>query len=139
MAIGASGLILVFLLGALFAPWIAPQDPFDPVNLQLMNSFLPPAWSQGGEAAFLLGTDDQGRDLFSAILYGSRISLTVGLAAVAFAATRCRNAYIFKCVVAMGFELSISHTFCSNSVRSLRNLTLFATPRLLFCSLTVSV
>ncbi len=87
MAIGASGLILVFLLGALFAPWIAPQDPFDPVNLQLMNSFLPPAWSQGGEAAFLLGTDDQGRDLFSAILYGSRISLTVGLAAVAFAAT----------------------------------------------------
>ena len=85
-AMVASAVALVFGLGALLAPWIAPQDPFDPINLQLMNAFLPPAWADGGEAAFLLGTDDQGRDMLSAILYGSRISLSVGLAAVAFAA-----------------------------------------------------
>ncbi len=86
LAITATALVAVFFLGALFAPWLASQDPFDPVNLELMNSFLPPAWTADGDPAFLLGTDDQGRDLLSAILYGSRISLTVGLAAVAFAA-----------------------------------------------------
>ncbi len=86
-AMVASCVTLLFLLGAALAPWLAPQDPFDPVNLQLINAFLPPVWSDGGEAGFFLGTDDQGRDIFSAILYGSRISLTVGLAAVAFAAT----------------------------------------------------
>ena len=86
MAIAASAVAVLIGLSALLAPLIAPQDPFDPVNLQLMNSFLPPAWSEGGDPGFLFGTDDQGRDMFSAILYGSRISLTVGLAAVAFAA-----------------------------------------------------
>lgn len=86
LAITAAVLLLVILIGALFAPWLAPQDPFDPANLQLMNSFLPPAFTDSGDPAFLLGTDDQGRDMLSAILYGSRISLTVGLAAVAFAA-----------------------------------------------------
>lgn len=85
-AIVASLVVALFLVGAALAPWLAPQDPFDPVNLQLMNAFLPPAWTDGGELAFVLGTDDQGRDMLSAILYGSRISLTVGLSAVAFAA-----------------------------------------------------
>lgn len=90
LAIGAALIVALFLAGALFAPWLAPQDPFDPANLQLLNSFLPPAWVTDaaipGDPAFLLGTDDQGRDMLSAILYGSRISLTVGLSAVAFAA-----------------------------------------------------
>ena len=86
VAITASVVAMLIGLGALLAPVIAPQDPFDPVNLQLMNSFLPPMWSDGGVPGFVLGTDDQGRDMISAILYGSRISLTVGLAAVAFAA-----------------------------------------------------
>ena len=87
LAVVAASIVVLFLLGAVFAPLLAPQDPFDPVNLELMNAFLPPAWSLGGYPAFLLGTDDQGRDLLSALLYGSRISLTVGVAAVTFAAT----------------------------------------------------
>ncbi len=86
VAVTASLIVAIFVLSAALAPWIAPQDPFDPVNLDLMNAFYPPAWSAGADPAFLLGTDDQGRDMLSAILYGSRISLTVGLAAVAFAA-----------------------------------------------------
>ena len=86
LAITASCFVTGFLLCAFLAPWLAPQDPFNPINLELMNSFLPPAWTSGGNPAFLLGTDDQGRDMWSAILYGSRISLTVGLSAVAFAA-----------------------------------------------------
>ncbi|MDG2321193.1 MAG: ABC transporter permease [Rhodospirillaceae bacterium] len=87
LALGASLVAAVFFFGALFAPWLAPQNPFDPVSLQLINSFFPPAWASGGNAIFLLGTDDQGRDMLSAILYGSRISLIVGVAAVAFAVT----------------------------------------------------
>lgn len=87
VALASSGLLITFVVAAVCAPLLAPQNPFDPINLNLMNAFLPPAWTASGAPAFLLGTDDQGRDLFSAILYGSRISLTVGLAAVAFAAT----------------------------------------------------
>ena len=83
--------ILAFLVTALFvgaaalAPLIAPQNPFDPANLDLLNSLLPPVWEEGGDPQFLLGTDDQGRDMLSAILYGMRISLLVGLASVALA------------------------------------------------------
>lgn len=87
LAITAASLVAIFGLSALFAPWLASQNPFDPINLELMNSFLPPAWTADGDPTFWLGTDDQGRDMLSAILYGSRISLTVGLAAVAFSAT----------------------------------------------------
>jgi peptide/nickel transport system permease protein len=67
---------------ALFAPWIAPHNPFDLSTLQLDNARLPPAWSEGGKAGYLLGTDDQGRDILSALMYGARISLAVGLASV---------------------------------------------------------
>jgi len=84
MAGVASGVIILFLLGAILAVWIAPQNPFDPASLNLMNSFYPPVWMEGGEVSHLLGTDDQGRDLFSAILYGTRISLMVGMGAVLF-------------------------------------------------------
>ena len=76
----------VMFLGALFAPLIAPQNPFDPANLSLLDSYIPPAWLDGGDIRFLLGTDDQGRDIFSTLLYGSRISLAVGFASVIFAA-----------------------------------------------------
>jgi peptide/nickel transport system permease protein len=67
---------------AFAAPLIAPQDPFDLASFDLLDAELPPAWVQGGDPRFLLGTDSQGRDLFSAILYGTRISLTVGVLAV---------------------------------------------------------
>ncbi len=76
----------VLILSAVFAPLIAPTNPFDPASLNLMNGFTPPMAPNAftGET-FLLGTDDQGRDVFSTILYGMRISLFVGFAAVMFA------------------------------------------------------
>ncbi|XWN33824.1 MAG: ABC transporter permease [Devosia sp.] len=76
----------VIFLAAAFAPLISPQDPFDLASLSLLDSLTPPAWEAGGNPAYIIGTDDQGRDLFSAILYGTRISLGVGFASVVFAA-----------------------------------------------------
>jgi peptide/nickel transport system permease protein len=76
---------LAMLLVAALAPWIAPHDPFNVATLSLLDSELPPAWAEGGDPRFLLGTDNQGRDVFSAILYGSRISLSVGFISVALA------------------------------------------------------
>ncbi|NDW53820.1 ABC transporter permease [Aliiroseovarius sp. PrR006] len=77
---------IVLILSAVFAPLIAPYNPFDPTSLNLMNGFTPPTEPNAftGET-FLMGTDDQGRDVFSTILYGMRISLFVGFAAVLFA------------------------------------------------------
>ena len=76
----------VIAAAASLAPLIAPQDPFDLTSFDVLDSGLPPYWVAGSDARFLLGTDAQGRDLFSAILYGTRISLTVGLLAVAIQA-----------------------------------------------------
>jgi len=79
--------IAVLLLGsialaAFLAPLIAPQNPFDLASLDVLDSEIPPSWLQGGDPRFVLGTDSQGRDLLSAILYGTRISLIVGVLAV---------------------------------------------------------
>lgn len=71
---------------ALFAPWVAPYDVQDLASLNLMDAFRPPAWADGGDPRFLLGTDDQGRDVLSAILFGLRISLMVGFLGVLIAA-----------------------------------------------------
>jgi peptide/nickel transport system permease protein len=76
---------LLMAAGAILAPLIAPQDPFNAASLDLMNSLIPPAFEADGDPQFPLGTDDQGRDLFSAILYGTRISLLVGVAGVTLA------------------------------------------------------
>jgi peptide/nickel transport system permease protein len=78
----AALLALVFVIAAVFAPWVAPHNPFDLATLELANARLPPAWLPDGQTAFLLGTDDQGRDILSALIYGARISLAVGLASV---------------------------------------------------------
>lgn len=86
IVMAAAAITLTFFLLALFAPLIAPQNPFDLAGLDLMDGLTPPAWEEEGLAKFPLGTDDQGRDLLSAIMYGSRLSLTVGFASVAFAA-----------------------------------------------------
>jgi peptide/nickel transport system permease protein len=80
----AALLTLVCVGGALLAPWIAPQDPFDLAALDLNEAFLPPAWNEGGKPAYPLGTDNQGRDILSTIMHGARISLGIGFAAVAF-------------------------------------------------------
>ena len=82
VAMGAALLALLCVVSAVFAPWIAPHNPFDLATLELSNARLPPAWQEGGQATFLLGTDDQGRDILSALMYGTRISLAVGLASV---------------------------------------------------------
>jgi peptide/nickel transport system permease protein len=83
----AAGVTLLFFLLAILAPLLAVQNPFDPAQLQLMNSRIAPLWTADGQSPFLLGTDEQGRDVFSAILYGLRISLTVGVLGMLFAGT----------------------------------------------------
>ena len=80
----AALLTLVCVGGALLAPWLAPTNPFDAAALDLNNALSPPAWIEQGSARYPLGTDDQGRDLLSTIMYGARISLGVGAAAVLF-------------------------------------------------------
>lgn len=72
----------ICIAGAVLAPWIAPHNPFDLASLQLLDAFKPPAWSELGDRTYLLGTDDQGRDMLSAIMYGARVSLLVGFCAV---------------------------------------------------------
>ena len=84
VTIVAAFLTLVCVGGAVFAPWIAPHNPFDSGTLVLTDGFTPPAWTAGGRMQYLLGTDDQGRDMLSAIMYGSRVSLAVGVASVLF-------------------------------------------------------
>jgi peptide/nickel transport system permease protein len=76
---------LVCILGAVGAPILAPFNPFDLASLDLMDAFNPPAFMAEGSAAHFLGTDDQGRDVLSAIMYGARVSLFVGISATAFA------------------------------------------------------
>lgn len=77
-----------YVIMALFAPVIAPFDPYDPTQIDIMNSELPPSWDEDmGDDQFWLGTDAQGRDLWSTILYGTRISLTIGICAVLLQAT----------------------------------------------------
>jgi peptide/nickel transport system permease protein len=85
VAVGAAVVLAVCLAGALFAPWLAPHNPFDLKTLNLLDALAPPVWQDGGKPGFLLGTDDQGRDVLSAIMFGARISLLVGLASVALA------------------------------------------------------
>ena len=77
-------LTVVFFLGAIFAPLISPHNPFDLASIDILDASLPPAWLGEGDARFLLGTDDQGRDILSTIIFGARISLFVGIASVAF-------------------------------------------------------
>jgi peptide/nickel transport system permease protein len=81
----AAAVTLLMILSALFAPLIAPHNPFDPASISIMDSFYAPAWDAEGDPRFLLGTDDQGRDVLSTILHGMRISLAVGFASVIFA------------------------------------------------------
>ncbi|WP_395703493.1 ABC transporter permease [Aquabacterium sp.] len=82
VAIVAAVIALVCVVCALFANWLAPHNPLDLATLELMDARLPPAWMAEGSRKYLLGTDDQGRDILSALMYGSRISLFVGLASV---------------------------------------------------------
>jgi peptide/nickel transport system permease protein len=82
----AAVVALTIILAAVLAPLVSPFNPFNPAAVKLMDAFTPPAWTDEGQLTYLLGTDDQGRDLLSTLLYGSRISLLVGFSAIAFAA-----------------------------------------------------
>jgi peptide/nickel transport system permease protein len=84
--VAAAVVTVLLVLAAALASWIAPHNPFDLKQLNLLDSHLPPAWLSGGDPQYLLGTDDQGRDVLSTILYGSRISLSVGILSVGLAA-----------------------------------------------------
>ena len=79
-----SCLVLIALIAAaLFAPWLATQNPYDLAVIDVMDAENPPRWIEGADPRFWLGSDDQGRDIYSTILYGLRTSLAIGLGAVA--------------------------------------------------------
>ena len=82
VAVAAAAIAFICVFCAVFANVVAPYNPFDLATLELSDAFLPPAWSAGGSTRYLLGTDDQGRDILSALMFGARISLLVGLASV---------------------------------------------------------
>jgi peptide/nickel transport system permease protein len=81
-AVVAALIAFVCIFSSVFAGWVSPTDPFDLSRLELSDARLPPAWLDGGSGKYLLGTDDQGRDILSALIYGARISLVVGVASV---------------------------------------------------------
>ena len=85
LTIVAAAITVIFIGAAVFAPWLAPHHPFDLATVNLLDAFTPPVWVEGGDSRFLLGTDDQGRDMLSTIMFGARISLGVGFASVVFA------------------------------------------------------
>ena len=84
VTVGAAVVTGIFVLSAVLAPWIAPHDPYDLATLSLLDAFAPPVWFEDGTWDFLLGTDDQGRDMLSAIIFGARLSLLVGVVSVLF-------------------------------------------------------
>ncbi len=84
VTVGAAVVTGIFVLSAVFAPWIAPHDPYDLTTLSLLDAFAPPVWFEDGTWDFMLGTDDQGRGMLSAIIYGARLSLWVGVVSVLF-------------------------------------------------------
>ncbi len=87
VTVTATVVAISLMLAAVFADVLAPHNPFDPSTLSLLDAELPPAWLEEGQPQYLLGTDTQGRDMLSAMMYGSRISLIVGFAAVLFGMT----------------------------------------------------
>ncbi len=84
-AIAGSVIIAIFIFLAIAAPWVAPQNPYDLETVSLDHFLKPPIWMEGGEAPFLLGTDDQGRGILSTIIYGCRTSIIVGFGVVLIA------------------------------------------------------
>jgi peptide/nickel transport system permease protein len=85
LTVVAAVITAILVAGALLAPLVAPHDPYDAASLTLLDARNPPAWQEGGDWSYPLGTDDQGRDVLSAILYGMRTSLGISLAAVLLA------------------------------------------------------
>jgi len=107
LAVFGLALLAALLLAALFAPVLSPQNPYDLAQLDILDSRLPPgAHATDGKLTYWLGTDDQGRDMLSAILYGLRISLSVGVSAT-------------LCALALGLTLGLVAAFCGGWIESL--------------------
>ena len=87
VAIAATLMLLAMLIASFGAAWLAPYNPFDLASIELLDALKPPVWAADGTRQYLLGTDSQGRDLLSALMYGTRVSLLIGLAAVVGAMT----------------------------------------------------
>lgn len=86
VAIGSFTVLVILVLAGFLAPVLAPTNPYDTATIDVLNSEMPPVWIEGGDQAFPLGTDAQGRDMLSTILYGTRVSVIIGLGAVALQA-----------------------------------------------------
>lgn len=86
VALGSFTVLTILVLASFGAPLVAPHDPYDPTTIDIMDSEIPPVWMEEGESRFLLGTDSQGRDMFSTMLYGMRVSILIGFGAVALQA-----------------------------------------------------
>ena len=93
-AIAGSVILAAFAVIVLFGPWLVEQDPYDIASLDLLDSYLPPAWLEGGRAEYPLGTDGQGRDVLASILYGTRVSVLIGVTAM-----------LFSCLIGTGLGL----------------------------------
>ena len=85
IAITSTIVFFIILFCSIFAELVAPYNPFDPASISLLDAFIPPFWIEGGNTNFLLGTDQQGRDMLSTMIYGSRISLIVAFSSILFA------------------------------------------------------
>ena len=85
IAITSTAIFAIILFSSVFAEIVAPYNPFNPATISLMDAFTPPFWNEGGNVNFILGTDQQGRDMLSTMIYGSRVSLIVGFASILFA------------------------------------------------------
>jgi peptide/nickel transport system permease protein len=85
VAVVAAAIVAMLVLAALLANWVAPHNPLDLATINLLDASMPPFWADGGKPTFPLGTDTQGRDVLSAVIYGMRISLVIGLASVLLA------------------------------------------------------
>ena len=86
VAVVSFAVLVVLMLAAFGAPLVAPHDPYDLATIDIMDSEIPPLWQEGGDSRFLLGTDSQGRDMLSTMLYGMRVSMLIGFGAVALQA-----------------------------------------------------
>jgi peptide/nickel transport system permease protein len=86
-AVAGSIAVVFFFFLALFGPLLAPQNPYDLRSLELSNAYKPPLWLEGGDPLFPLGTDEQGRDMLSGIIYGTRISLFIGVSVMLMSCT----------------------------------------------------
>ncbi len=85
VAVLATVILTLLLVGSVGADWVAPHNPFDLASINLIDALTPPIWMEGGNPLYLLGTDSQGRDLYSSLLYGMRVSLFIGVSSVLLA------------------------------------------------------